>query len=594
MDKWYVAAKKADFNQIAEEFGISPVLARIIRNRDVQGNEAIYRFLNGGVKDLYSPWLLYGMKEGVEILLQGISEQKKIRIIGDYDVDGICATHILYTGLVEAGADVDTAIPHRMKDGYGLNEHLIREACEAGIELLVTCDNGIAAAPQIALAKSLGMEVVVTDHHEVPFEEQEGVRKELLPPADAVIDPKQEKCNYPYPGICGAVVALKVVQAVFQERMPQKEQVLFEQLLPFAALATVCDVMELLDENRILVKEGLKRLRLTPCMGLLALMQVNGLEPSGVNSYHLGFVIGPCLNATGRLDSAKRALMLLRTTDRNRAMQYAAELKELNDSRKTMTAKGVEEAHARIRQEGLKEDKILVVYLPDCHESLAGIIAGRLRETYGKPVFVLTDSEEGVKGSGRSIDAYHMYEEMVKCRECFTKFGGHKLAAGLSIEKEHLREIGGMEGLRKRLNDGCTLQPEDFIRKVHIDVPLPLSYANLDLAGQLELLEPFGVGNPKPLFAQKDVIFLSGKRIGANQSFAKFQVLDDAGKRQELVFFGNLDAFHHFLSEKCGDRVVERLYSGQGCDCRINITYQLGVNSFRGKEYAQIILQDYS
>ena len=594
MEKWYVSAKKADFQKIAEEFGISPVVARIIRNRDVEGSEAIRRFLYGGIEDFYNPWLLQGMDKAVELLVHGISGKKKIRIIGDYDVDGICATHILYVGLCEAGALVDTAIPHRMKDGYGLNEHLIEEAFEAGIEMLVTCDNGIAAASQIALAKSLGMEVLVTDHHEVPFEELDGEKRELLPPADAVIDPRQASCNYPFPGICGAVVALKVVQAFFQKTAPEKEKEMVDRLLPFAALATVCDVMELLDENRILVKEGLKRLRLAPCTGLLALMQVNGLEPAGLTAYHLGFVLGPCLNATGRLDTAKRALELLGATDRNQAMQLASELKELNDSRKAMTAKGVEEAHAFLAEEGLLQDKVLVVYLKDCHESLAGIIAGRLRECYGKPVFVLTDSEEGVKGSGRSIDAYHMYEEMVKCRDCFTKFGGHKLAAGLSIDAKHFAEIGGLEGLRKRLNDSCQLQPEDFIRKVHIDVPMPLSYASLELAGQLELLEPFGVGNPKPLFAQKDVLFIGGKRMGANQSFARYQVQDDTGKRQELVFFGNLDAFHGFLTEKFGPNAATRLYSGQACHFAISITYQLGINTFRGTEHVQMILQDYS
>lgn len=594
MEKWYVAAKKADFDQIAGEFGISPVVARIIRNRDVEGRKAIRRFLYGGEEDLYDPWLLKGMEQGVELLLKGISEKKRIRIIGDYDVDGICATHILYTGLKEAGALVDTAIPHRMKDGYGINEHLIQEAADAGIELLVTCDNGIAAAPQIALAKSMGMEVVVTDHHEVPFEENGGVRRELLPPADAVIDPRQEACKYPFSGICGAVVALKVIQALFQRLAPGAETKMRDRFLPFAAIATVCDVMELLDENRILVKEGLKRLRLTPCMGLLALMQVNGLEPAKLNSYHLGFVLGPCLNATGRLDTAKRALELLGCTDRNQAMQYAAELKELNDSRKSMTAKGVEKAYAVIAEQEMMRDKVLVVYLPDCHESLAGIIAGRLREAYDKPVFVLTDSEEGVKGSGRSIDAYHMYEEMVKCRDCFTKFGGHKLAAGLSIDAKHFVEIGKEEGLRKRLNDSCNLKPEDFVRKVHIDVPMPLSYADLELAGQLELLQPFGVGNPKPLFAQKDVVFISGKRMGANQSFARYQVLDDAGGQQELVFFGNLEAFHNFLAEKFGEETVERLYSRQGYHFKISITYQLGINFFRGKEYAQRILQNYA
>jgi len=593
MEKWFVTAKKADFNKIAEEFGISPVLARIIRNRDVEGSENIRKFLQGGRKDLYSPILLKDMDKGVDILEKAIAQGKKIRVIGDYDVDGICATHILCTGIREAGGNVDTAIPHRIKDGYGLNENLIEEAAEAGIQLIVTCDNGIAAALPIAHAKAMGIDVIVTDHHEVPYVENEGVREEILPPADAVIDPKQNSCTYPFPGICGAVVAMKVVQALFDCINPDMTAQMLDKLLPFAALATVCDVMELLDENRIIVKEGLKLLRLRPCMGLLALMQVNGLEPAKLSGYHLGFVIGPCINATGRLDTATRALELLGSEDKNFAMNIASELKELNDSRKAMTAKGVEAAHEIISRDGLGQDKVLVVYLPECHESLAGIIAGRLRESYCKPVFVLTDSEEGVKGSGRSIDAYNMYEEMVKCRECFSKFGGHKLAAGLSVDKELLEEIGGIEGLRERLNEACTLQPEDFVRKVYIDVPMPLYYANMELAGQMELLEPFGVGNPKPLFAQKDLYFISGKKMGANQSFAKYQVADDSGKRYEVVYFGNLENFHRFLTDKYGDRALN-LYSRPQNDIKVSITYQLGINSFRGNETVQMIMQDYS
>ncbi len=593
MSKWFVTAKKADFNKISEEFGISPVIARIIRNRDVEGSDAIRKFLYGSKKDLYSPMLLKDMDKAVEIIREAIEGNKKIRVIGDYDVDGICATHILCTGLKEAGADVDTAIPHRIKDGYGLNDSLIEEAAEAGIELIVTCDNGIAAASQIALAKTMGMNVVVTDHHEVPFEEIDGSRKEILPPADAVVDPKRIECSYPFSGVCGAVVAMKVVQALIDCLYPGKKQQMLDKLLPFAALATVCDVMELLDENRIIVKEGLKLMQLSPAIGLLALMQVNGLEPVKLNGYHLGFVLGPCINATGRLDTATRALELLGTSDRSYAMNIASELKELNDSRKAMTAKGVEDACNMIEQEGLRDDKVLVVYLPECHESLAGIIAGRLRETYCKPVFVLTASEEGVKGSGRSIDAYHMYEEMVKCRECFSKFGGHKLAAGLSISNELLGEIGGIEGLRNKLNDSCRLTSEDYVRKVHIDVPMPLVYADMELAGQIELLEPFGVGNPKPLFAQKDVRFISGKKMGANQNFAKYRVADESGRTYEVVFFGNLEHFHSFLTEKYGEWALN-LYSRPQSDIVINITYQLGINSFKGKESVQMIMQDYS
>lgn len=593
MSKWFVTAKKADFNKISEEFGISPVIARIIRNRDVEGSTAIRKFLYGSKKDLYSPMLLKDMDKAVEIIRSAIDDNKKIRVIGDYDVDGICATHILCTGLREAGADVDTAIPHRIKDGYGLNDNLIEEAAEAGIELIITCDNGIAAAAQIALAKTKGMDVVVTDHHEVPFEEADGEHREILPPADAVVDPKREECNYPFSGICGGVVAMKVVQALIGCMYPEKEHQMLDKLLPFAALATVCDVMELLDENRIIVKEGLKLMQLSPAVGLLALMQVNGLEPVRLNGYHLGYVLGPCINATGRLDTATRALELLGTSDRSYAMNIASELKELNDSRKAMTAKGVEDARKMIEQEGLNDDKVLVVYLPECHESLAGIIAGRLRESYCKPVFVLTSSEEGVKGSGRSIDAYHMYEEMVNCKECFSKFGGHKLAAGLSISDELLGSIGGIEGLRNRLNGACRLTTEDFVRKVHIDVPMPLAYADMELAGQIELLEPFGVGNPKPLFAQKDVRFISGKKMGANQNFAKYRVADETGRTYEVVFFGNLEHFHSFLTEKYGECALN-LYNRPQNDIVVSITYQLGINSFKGKDSIQMIMQDYS
>lgn len=587
MEQWYVAAKKADFGKIAEEFGIDPVLARIIRNRDVEGSENIRKFLYGGKEGLYAPELLKDSEKGAGLLHRAIAEKKKIRVIGDYDVDGICAAHILSSGLQRAGAQVDAVIPHRMKDGYGLNDHLIYQAKEDGCELLITCDNGIAAIEQIALAGKLQMQVIVTDHHEPLFEEEEGGRREILPMADAVIDPKRSDCGYPFSGICGAVVAMKVMQALLRKTDPEEEDTFLEEALPFAAMATVCDVMELLDENRILVREGLKRLRKSPCKGLRALMQVNGLEPERLNSYHLGFVIGPCINATGRLDTAKRALELLACTEDRRAVQIAAELKELNDSRKAMTAKGVEEARLLMKQQGLEHDKVLVIYLPDCHESLAGIIAGRLREAYDRPVFVLTDSEEGVKGSGRSIAAYHMYEELVKCRECLTKFGGHKMAAGLSLEKEKIPL------LRDALNVGCTLTEEDFIRKVHIDVPMPISYANLPLAMQLELLEPFGNGNPRPLFAQKDVLFLRGRRMGADGNAARYTVLDDRNGKKELVYFGDLYAFHRFLEEKYGEDATRLLY-GAGGRYPVHITYQLGINRFRGKENLQLIMQNFS
>lgn len=615
MEKWYVAAKKADFDKWAQEFNISPVLARILRNRDLVDKKDIQKFLYGTIDDCYSPWLLKDMDKAVEILLDAIQEGKFIRVIGDYDVDGICSAYILTTGLRAMGARVDTAIPHRIHDGYGLNEHLIQEAHEDGVELIITCDNGIAAASQIAWAKELGIDVIVTDHHEVPFVEEEGVRQEVLPDALAVIDPKQEQCEYPFPSICGAVVAYKVVQALGEAKNNAEMQVdggaknnteklddvsvqnnskiqnnelqsLLDELLEFAALATVCDVMELKDENRIIVKEGLKRIRNSQNAGLRALIEVNQIEPEKIVAYHLGFVIGPCLNATGRLDTAKRALELLQSTTKVEAMSAARELKDLNVQRKEMTLKGIEEAEDYIAEHHIEQDKVMLIYLPQVHESLAGIIAGRIRERYHHPVFILTKSEEGVKGSGRSIDTYHMYEEMTAVKQYFTKYGGHKLAAGLSMREEDI------EDLRKALNEHATLTEEDFIPKVHIDVPMPMEYATEALAEQLELLEPFGVGNPKPLFAQKDVTLVSGFKMGANKSFAKFRGRTIEGKSVQMVYFGDLDRFGAFLNEKYGVGSEIALYDGVG-EFPVSVVYQLGLNTYRGKTELQFVMQNY-
>ena len=515
MEKWMVAAKKADFEGWARRFGISPVLARIIRNRDITEPEEVEKFLGGTLADCYSPWLLKGMEQAVALIQKDLGLGMKIRVIGDYDVDGICSSYILTRSLREMGATVDTAIPHRIRDGYGLNDTLIEEAHSDGIGLIVTCDNGIAAQSQIALAKELGMQVVVTDHHEVPFVEDKGRKIQQLPQAEAVIDPKQEGCGYPWPGICGAVVAYKLVQALGERMAYGGIAKLLEALLPFAAMATVCDVMELKDENRILVQEGLKRFPACENLGLHALLEVNGLDPAAVSAYHLGFVLGPCLNATGRLDTARRALQLLESQDKVSAMTAARELKELNDSRKNMTLQGVEQAVRRLEAAGGDPDPVIVLYMPEVHESLAGIIAGRVKEKYHHPVFVLTKGEEGVKGSGRSIEAYHMYEAMSRVKQYFTKFGGHKMAAGLSMREEDV------EPLRKALNLDCGLTREDFAPLVHIDVPMPISYASMELAKELEKLEPYGTGNPKPLFAQKGVYLIRGRRIGAKQNFAQ-------------------------------------------------------------------------
>lgn len=591
MEKWYVAAKKADFDRWAEKFHISPVLARILRNRDLTEEEEVQAFLYGTLEDCHSPLLLKDMEKAVSLLTEAVEQGVFLRVIGDYDVDGICSSYILTKGLRLLGAQVDTAIPHRIHDGYGLNDSLIDEAARDGVGMIVTCDNGIAAAAQIERANSLGIRVIVTDHHEVPFaveadEQGREVRRELLPPALAVIDPRQESCSYPYAGICGGVVAYKLLEALAGQTGNVALQVAMEEFLEFAALATVCDVMELKDENRILVKEGLKRLRRTVNPGLRALMEVNGIEQEKLSAYHLGFVIGPCLNATGRLDTAVRALELLQSTTRVDAMRAAAELKALNDSRKNLTAQGVEQALAYVEEHHMEQDKVMLIFLPEVHESLAGIIAGRVREKYNHPVFLLTRGEEGVKGSGRSVEGYHMYEAMAKAERYFTKFGGHAMAAGLSMREEDI------EPLRQTLNADCGLTEEDFIPKVHIDVPFPLDYAGEQLADELELLEPFGVGNPRPLFAQKELLFLAGYRMGAKKSCARFRVQTPDGSSRQLVYFGNLETFGAFLREKYGQDSEERLYAGRG-SFAVSVVYQLGKNTYRGKTELQYVMQYY-
>lgn len=598
MGKWMVAAKRADFDRIAQKYQISPVLARIIRNRDVVEDQDIDKFLNGTRAELYAPKLLKDMDKAVGILLQKIAEGKHIRIIGDYDIDGICSTYILYKGLTECGAYVDTAIPHRIRDGYGLNDHLIQEAFDAGTDTVLTCDNGIAAYDQIAFANSLGMTVIVTDHHEVPYDEADGRRQYKVPEAKAVVDPKQEDCEYPFPEVCGAVVAYKLVLALAAEKKQTCWQNVMEselglELLEFAAFATIGDVMELRDENRIIVKSGLELMAHTRNIGLRALMQATETRPEHIRPYTIGFVLGPCLNATGRLDTAVNALKLFQTADVDKAAILAGDLKSMNDSRKELTLRGVDEAVAQIENDGLNRDRVLVVYLPDVHESLAGIIAGRIREKYCKPTFVLTKAEDGVKGSGRSIEAFHMYDEMTKCKELFTKYGGHKLAAGLSLAEENVNE------LRRRLNANCQLTDEDFEEKVLIDVPMPMAYASLGFVAELERLEPFGNGNPKPQFAQKNVRFLSGRVLGANRNVGKYTVADEDGRRYELIYFGDLEGFHEYVAAKYGSGALDRLYhtetrGSSGTEPVIlSVVYYPDVNEYRGTVSLQMVMKYY-
>lgn len=569
MKKWFVSAKKADFTEIGKKFNITPMTARIIRNRDVVGDEQIRRFLHGSVADFYSPWELYGMKEGIALLQQSILAGEKIRIIGDYDIDGVCATYILLTGLKKAGANVDTVIPDRVKDGYGINEQLIDQAKADQVDLIVTCDNGIAAYQQITYAKELGIKVIVTDHHEVPFEETECGRCEKLPPADVIINHKQEKCTYPWKGLCGGAVAWKLVAALYETYGISMEEAY--KLLEFAAIATVGDIMELQDENRILVKEGLKRIHHTKNIGLKSLIEVNGLERDGINAYHIGFVLGPCINAGGRLDTAKRALELFAAEEKEHADRLAGDLKALNDSRKELTKEGVDEAIAQVKNTARRSERVLVVYLPDCHESIAGIIAGKVKEHFYRPTIVLTDAEEGIKGSARSIPGYNMFEELCKCSELFTKFGGHPMAAGMSLPKENLQK------LRAQLNQNCTLTAEDLVEKLSIDIAMPIQYVSEAFIEELKVLEPFGNGNSKPLFAERNFHVLQSQVLGKNKNTLKIYGTNEAGCHMEGLYFGDLTEFLALLEKKN----------------TISITYYPAVNEFRGRKTLQLMIQDF-
>ena len=609
MAKWYVAAKKADFNGIGQRFSISPVLARVIRNRDIEGDEAIEKYLHGTIRDLYDPALLKGSREAVLLLKDKIKGQMPVRVIGDYDADGICSSYILKRGLEACGAVVDTMIPHRMKDGYGLNEHLVDEAYADGIDTILTCDNGIAAYAQIEQAKKYGMTVIITDHHEIPYEEEPlaepdpetgetSRRRYKIPPADVVIDPKQPGDTYPFQEICGAVVAFKLMQLLFAEfgfdgistDLTSGKRSLLDELLEFAAFATICDVMPLREENRILVRHGLELMKQTQNVGLHALMEVNQILPwqdGKLGAFHIGFVLGPCLNASGRLDSAQRAMELLDSKTREAAVAQAAFLKQLNDSRKEMTEEYVKIAVEMIESGPLKDDRVLVVFLPDCHESIAGIIAGRIRERYYRPTFVLTRGEEGVKGSARSIEGYHIYEEMTKCSSFFTKYGGHKMAAGLSMPEENLEQF------RKEINEKSGITPEDLNEKIAIDMQLPFECVNEKFIEELAVLEPFGKGNARPVFAERQVQVESARILGKNKNVLKLQVKDLHGTRMDAMYFGDVNTFVEYVREKFGDIACECLLRGHGHGIVMAFTYYPDINEYQGVRTPQIVIQNY-
>lgn len=563
---WMLQTKRADFNGLAMRLGVSPVAVRIMRNRGLLDEREMRKYLYGTLDDLYDPRQMKGMETAAGIIEKKLIEGKKIRIIGDYDIDGVCSTYILLKGFHRAAGNgqIDYEIPDRIRDGYGINESIIRQAAEDGIDTLVTCDNGIAALKEISIAKQLGMTVVVTDHHEVPVD----VYGQILPPADAVVDPKQDGETYPYHEICGAVVAWKLINVIYEDLgIPEHE---WMELLEFAAIATVGDVMKLQDENRLIVKYGLKKIGSTKNTGLRMLVEKNNLDINNLSTYHIGFVIGPCLNAGGRLKSAKVALRMLLEQDPDRVSGLADELKELNDVRKDMTAKGETEAIEQVERFYMS-DKVLVVFLPECHESLAGIIAGRLREHFHKPSFVLTRGEQSAKGSGRSIEAYHMYQGLCEVSDLLVKFGGHPMAAGLSIEESDIDEF------RRRLNENAKLTEDDFVPQIWIDVPMPFEYVNEKIVDELKGLEPFGQGNEKPLFAQKSLTIRNVRVLGKNRNVVKMNLVTNTGHPFDGLLFADGD---RFLEEQTGQNTIDMIYYPD-------------VNEYNGTRTLQAIIKNY-
>ena len=581
-EKWILQTKKADFGEIAKKFNINPIVARVIRNRDVVGDKEIEEYLNTNIDTLSSPWLFKDMDKAVDILKIKIAGKNKIRIISDYDVDGICSGYILNKALSNLGADVDVVVPHRVNDGYGINESLIQDAKDAGVDTIVTCDNGIAAKDQVGFAKELGMTVIVTDHHEVPFVEENGKKKYIVPDADAVVNHKQSDCEYPFKDLCGAMVAYQLMRALY-ESMDKNPKDL-ESLLVYGAMATVCDVVPLKGENRTIVKTGLELIKTTKDVGFNALVEACKINKESIGSYHFGFILGPCLNASGRLDTAKRAVDLLNETDKEKALADARKLKELNDERKDITEQGAKEAIDMARE---MKDNILVLYLPNCHESVAGIIAGRVKEFYNKPSIVLTDAEDCVKGSGRSIDEYDMFENLSKVKDLFLKFGGHKMAAGLSIEKENIDE------LRTRLNDNCTLTEEDLMKKIQVDSELPFKFVTFGLVNDLAKLEPFGVGNKKPIFAGKKISLNRLRILGKEGKAIRLEMTDESGFKMQGIMFNKSKRFMKFLSDKFGQDEIDKAMDGAENEINLMLLYYPNINEFNGRQYLQLVIESF-
>ena len=592
-EKWMVHSKKADFDGFAKALGVSPIVARIMRNKDLESIEAQRAFLDNSLEGLHNPSLMKDMDKAIDIIKLKIEEGKYIRVIGDYDIDGICSTYILVKGLQGVGAFVTYDIPDRILDGYGINENLIKKAYDEGVDTIVTCDNGIAAIEQIKYAKDLGMTVIVTDHHEVPYVKDE-VTGEITykrVQGDAVVNPKQPDCDYPFKLLCGGAIAYKVIESLYNKLDVDNKKEKIEYFIEYATIATIGDVVDLVGENRIIAANGLRALQATANVGLDKLMDMCGINRERLSSYHIGFVIGPCLNATGRLESAKKGIELLMCEDFFEAEKLASELIELNGTRKAMTEEGVKEAIAMC--ESMEDSKVLVVYLPKIHESIAGIIAGRVREHFNKPVFVVTNSadeneESLIKGSGRSIPGYNMFEALIECDEYLLKYGGHEMAAGLSLDREMIEDFA------KALNENCKLTEDDYVRKVWIDVPMPLAYATEELINQLSLLEPFGKGNEKPVFATKNVKVKSLKVMGANQNMCKLSVLDDSGKVLDALVFSSIyPAFMEFLQNKFGEEQIRKAKMNIPNDIVLSIIYYPDINEYNGRRSVQIIVNNY-
>lgn len=585
MQQWMVINKGADFKGIGNKFHIDPVTARIIRNREVIGDEEIQSFLAGTLQELPDVHLMQDLDLLVEVLDQKIKEKAKIRIIGDYDIDGVMSSYILYCALTRCGAIVDVAIPNRITDGYGLNRNLITEAFESGVDTILTCDNGIAAIEEIAYAKEMGMTVLVTDHHEIPFKDVDGERIYMCSEADAIVNPHQKTCAFPYKDLCGAGVAWAVIVALYEKNgIEQKEA---EDLLEFVAFATVGDIMSLTGLNRILVREGLKRIHHTTNIGMRALISRCGLLPEQIDTYHFGFVLGPCINAAGRLDTARRALRLFISESPEEAAEVADELVILNEERKEMTRQGVEEAKQLVEEGGYENDPVLILYLPNVHESIAGIIAGRIREYYYRPTFILTKGEDGVKGSGRSTEEYSMYEQMCKCSDLLTKFGGHPMAAGLSLPEENV------EAFRKQMNENCPFRAEEMVQTIHIDVPMPVDYVTNALVEEFSILAPFGKDNPKPVFADRNLKISRMWIVGKNQNVLRMTLISEQGRPLSAIYFGDIETMQTYLVEQYGKQEVEKAFHGRENSMQISIVYSPKINTYRDSETLQFEIQYY-